>query len=66
MRYYLFYNDSNSVVGWLSTEGSCNSPNAREVGKEVYLENGGTISVPSGKKETTDRVEELLDAIIAE
>lgn len=69
MRYYLFYDNNEEVIGYLATPGTCYSKNAKEVNRETYDEYGGVSqSMSLDTEETPDpvsnKLDELLDAII--
>lgn len=70
MHYFLFYSELGDVIGWLETEHGCTSKNAKEVNKEEFIENGGTIGVTrvtenfDSANETENAVGILLDSFI--
>lgn len=64
--YYLFYDEKDTVIGWLESNSACLAQNAKSVSKEEYISNGGILKIPNNKEEISNNpeLEMLLDAVI--
>lgn len=64
MKYYLLYNNDGVLCGYHATENTSTAWGAKEVSKEEFIQNGGTIQEETSSPKEVNPIETLLDVII--
>lgn len=64
MKYYLLYNDDGTLCGYHATENTSTAWGAKEVSKEEFIQNGGTLREETAPPKEVNSIEALVDAII--